>query len=67
MRQPDIDGLFSKVHPKKCGDLHLMNPTNFPVPIRMRMVGGDFHFIKKRGKFCIIQIFFLTLQQHRPA
>lgn len=51
-----------------------MNPTNFPIPVRMRMVGGDFHFIKERvssakkgGKFCIIQFFLLPLQQHRPA
>lgn len=43
MRQPDIDGLFSKGSPEKCGDLHLMNPTNFPISVRMRMVGGDFH------------------------
>ena len=40
---------FQKVHPKKYGDLHLMNPTNFPIPVRMRMVGGDFHFIKIGG------------------
>ena len=29
-----------------------MNPTNFPIPARMRMVGGDFHFIKGRVSFC---------------
>lgn len=26
-----------------------MNPTNVPIPVRMRMVGGDFHFIKIGG------------------
>ena len=40
---------FQKVHPKKCGDLYLMNPTNFPIPVRMQMVGEDFHFIKIGG------------------
>ena len=30
MRQPDIDGLFSKGSPEKCGDLHLMTPSTFP-------------------------------------
>ena len=33
---------FQKVHPKKCDDLHLMSPTNFPIPRRTRMVSGDF-------------------------
>lgn len=49
MRQPILTDCFQKVHPKKCGDLHLMNPTNFPIPVRMRMVGGDFYFIKIGG------------------
>ena len=40
---PILTDCFQKVHPKKWGDLHLMNPTNFPIPVRMRMVGGYFH------------------------
>ena len=66
MRQLDIDGLFSKGSPKKCGDLYLM-------PHQLSHSGKDadgwwgVSFYKKRGKFCIIQFFFLPLQQHRPA
>ena len=40
---------FQKVHPKKWGDVQLMDPTNSPIPVRMWMVGGDFQVIKIGG------------------